>query len=56
MPRTSYCILLAILLPLLAGCPQVGNIRIADDSPETLEYLIAQHEYMYARQLTAKYP
>jgi hypothetical protein len=56
MHRIRLIILLAGFLTLLGGCPQVGNIRVIDDSPADLENLIAEHEYVRARQLTGKYP
>jgi tetratricopeptide (TPR) repeat protein len=56
MKRTDIIILLVMVLPVLGGCPQVGNIRIVEDTPEDLEGLLAGNEYMRARQLTGKYP
>ena len=56
MRNGSLFALLAILVPLLAGCPQVGNIRLIEDAPDDLEMLLEQHEYARARQLTGKYP
>ena len=56
MKRIKALILLMSLLPLLGGCPQVSNIRIVEDAPDDLESLLADHEYMRARQLTGKYP
>ena len=56
MKRIKSFMLLASLLPLLGGCPQVSNIRIVEDSPNDLESLLSEHEYMRARQLTGKYP
>ena len=56
MNRTSLIIFLLVAIPLLGGCPQVGNIRITDDAPEDLDTLLAKHEYMRVRQLTGKYP
>ena len=56
MNRASFIIFLLMAIPLLGGCPQVGNIRITDDAPEDLDSLLAEHEYMRVRQLTGKYP
>lgn len=56
MNRTSLIVLLLVAIPLLGGCPQVGNIRITDDAPEDLDTLLSEHEYMRVRQLTGKYP
>jgi len=55
MTRPS-AILLALLLPLLAGCPQMQAIRFSQDRPEMLDNLIEQHEFVRARQLTGRYP
>ncbi|MGB5260204.1 MAG: hypothetical protein WBO34_06735, partial [Gammaproteobacteria bacterium] len=56
MKRINFAILLVAVLPVLGGCPQVGNIRIVEDTPEDLETLLAENKYMRARQLTGKYP
>lgn len=56
MRRISLGILLAGILPLLGGCPQVSNIRITGDSPADLETLVNNHEYVRVRQLTGKHP
>ncbi len=49
-------LVVAVLLPVLAGCTQMETIRIGQDRPEDLEPLIKQHDYARARQLTSKYP
>ena len=56
MKRIKFFMLLVATLPLIAGCTQVSNIRIVEDSPDDLETLLAANEYMRARQLTGKYP
>jgi tetratricopeptide (TPR) repeat protein len=45
-----------VLIPLLAGCQQMQNIRIAQDAPEDLGTLLENHEYARARLLTGKHP
>jgi len=54
--RCRHLIASIVLLPLLAGCPQVQNIRIAPDSPADIETLLEQHEYARIRLLTAIHP
>jgi hypothetical protein len=49
-------LLVAVLLPVIAGCSQMDPIRLGQDRPEDLQPLIKQHEYARARQLTGKYP
>ena len=44
------------ILPLLAGCPQVNNIRLGQDTPDDLGTLLEKNEYARARLLTGKYP
>lgn len=56
MKRIRPLLLFVALLPLLGGCPQVGTIRMIEDTPADLESLIADHEYSRVRQLTGKYP
>lgn len=56
MKKIRPLLLLVTLLPVLGGCPQVGTIRITEDTPADLDALIADHEYSRARQLTGKYP
>ncbi len=45
-----------VMLPLLAGCPQINTIRLGEDNPENLGALLENHEYARARLLTGKYP
>lgn len=56
MKKIRPLLLLVALLPVIVGCPQVGTIRITEDTPADLDALIADHEYSRARQLTGKYP
>lgn len=56
MSRLTRLLLVAVLLPVLAGCSQMDSIRLGQDKPEDLVPLIKQHEYARARQLTGKYP
>lgn len=56
MKRIRPLLLFVALLPVLGGCPQVGTIRMTEDTPADLESLIADHEYSRVRQLTGKYP
>jgi len=49
-------LLLAVVLPVIAGCSQMDTLRLGLDSPEDLQALIKQHEYARARLLTGKYP
>ena len=45
-----------LLLPMLAGCPQVQTIRIVQDNPGDVEPLLEQHEFARVRALTARHP
>ena len=56
MKRVRTLLLIIALLPVLGGCPQVGTIRITEDTPADLDTLIADNEYSRVRQLTGKYP
>lgn len=54
--RNRYLHLFVSMLLLLSGCPQVQNIRIAQDTPGDIETLLEQHEFARVRYLTASYP
>ena len=45
-----------VVLPLLAGCPQMNTIRLGQDTPDDLGALLENHEYARARLLTGKHP
>lgn len=45
-----------LLLPLLAGCPQVQNIRMVQDTPGDIENLLEQQEFARVRNLTTRHP
>lgn len=47
--------ILALLLPVMAGCSGMDTIRLGQDRPADLDRLLAQHEFARARQLTGKY-
>ena len=51
-----FRLILALLLPVIAGCSGMDTIRIGQDRPGNLDSLLEQHEYARARQLTSKYP
>jgi tetratricopeptide (TPR) repeat protein len=54
--RHRHLIASLLLLPLLAGCPQVQNIRIAQDTPDDIATLLEQDEFARVRNLTARNP
>ncbi|MGB5475212.1 MAG: hypothetical protein WBQ78_17285 [Gammaproteobacteria bacterium] len=54
--RSRHLIASLLLLPLLAGCLQVQNIRIPQDTPADIEPLLEQHEFSRVRTLTAGHP
>ena len=47
--------ILALLLPVMAGCTGMDTVRLGQDKPADLDNLLGQHEYVRARQLTSKY-
>jgi len=49
-------LILALLLPVMAGCSGMDTVRLGQDRPEDINNLLEQHEYARARQLTSKYP
>lgn len=56
MPRfTAICCLL-LATSLLAGCPQAGNLRLAQDRPEDIPALLEQDEYGRVRQVLKAHP
>ncbi len=56
LDRPLHLIASLLLLPLLAGCLQVQNIRIAQDTPGDIEPLLEQHEFSRVRTLTTGHP
>jgi hypothetical protein len=56
MKHKLFRFILALLLPVMAGCSGMDTIQLGQDRPEDLDRLLAQHEYARARQLTSKYP
>ena len=56
MRRIDIILLLVAMLPVISGCMQVSNIRIVEDTPEDLEKLLAENQYMRVLQLTGRYP
>lgn len=56
MKHKLFRLILALLLPVMAGCSGLDTINLGQDRPENLDSLLEQHEYARARQLTSKYP
>ena len=56
MKHKLFRLILALLLPVMAGCSGMDTVRLGQDRPEDLDRLLEQHEYARARQLTSKHP
>ena len=56
MRNLTGCLAFLLIMPLLAGCPQMANLRLGQDRPEDMQQLLDQDEYARARQLTRTYP
>jgi hypothetical protein len=56
MKHKLFRLILALLLPVMAGCSGMNTVHFGQDRPEDLDRLLEQHEYARARQLTSKHP
>jgi len=56
MKHKLFRLILALLLPVVAGCSGMNTVHFGQDRPADLDRLLEQHEYARARQLTSKYP
>jgi len=56
MKHKLFRLILALLLPVMAGCSGMDTIHLGQDRPQDLDRLLEQHEYARTRQLTSKYP
>jgi hypothetical protein len=56
MKHKLFRLILALLLPVMAGCSGMDTIHLGQDRPENLDSLLEQHEYARARQLTSRHP
>jgi len=56
MKLKLFRLILALVLPVIAGCSGMDTIHLGQDRPENIDGLLEQHEYARARQLTSKYP
>ena len=48
-------IIISVLLQTLAGCAGMDTIQLTLDQPKDLDQLLEQHEFVRARQLTARH-
>ena len=54
--RKPAIMIIALCIPLLTGCMELGSLKMAQDRPEDIPQLLEQNEFSRVRRLTENFP